>query len=494
MGLFIQALGLVVQPASLLAMAGGVAIGIIAGAIPGINASMAMAMVLPFTWSMGVVQAVLMLAGIYCGGQYGGAITAVLIGVPGTTSAAATVMDGHQMHKKGQSGKALGMALIASTIGGYISAVLLMILAIPLAKVALAFGPAEYFGLSALGLTLIASLSGDNIWKGLLSGLFGLLLATVGLDPFAGLSRFSFGLANLSEGLDLIPVMMGLYAVSEVFEEIEKRIPRMRVDMNQSTQLPTREEVIRVLPMIAVCSLIGVWVGVMPGAGASIAVWIAYNYGKNTSKNGHLFGTGVIDGVAACECADNGVTGGAMVPLLALGIPGSNSTAVMLGALVLHGITPGPLVFRDNPMVPYSLFVGLLFTNLFMFIMGFLMVKPSIRFVNAPESVLYAGILALVFTGAYTLTNSVWPMILTLFFGVIGYFLRKYGFQPPAIVLGLVLGTIFETSLRRSLTLSDGSWGIFFQRPISAVLLLGTILSLVFFFWRRFFPKKAKTA
>ena len=492
MGLFAEALQIVLRPSALLANAFGVAVGIVAGAIPGVNASMAMALILPFTWSMDVVHSLLMLAGVYCGGQFGGSITAILIGVPGTTSAAATVMDGYPMHKKGQSGKALGMALIASTIGGFVSAAVLIALAIPLAKVALAFGPAEYFGLAALGLTLIAFLSAQDVYKGLLSGLFGLLLSTVGIDPFAGVSRFSFGISNLAGGLDMIPVMMGLYAVSEVLEEIEKRTLRQRIDIRASTELPTANEVVRLLPLMIVCSLIGCWVGLMPGAGASIACWIAYNYARTVSKNGHLFGTGVIEGVASAECANNGVTGGAMVPLLALGIPGSNSTAVMLGALVLHGINPGPLVFRDTPLIPYSIFVGLFVANAFMFLFGLLLVKPSIKFVNAPESVLYSGILALVFTGAYTLTNDPWPIIVTLFFGVIGYFLRKHGFQPPAIVLGLVLGTIFETSLRRSLTLSNGSWSIFMTRPIAAVLSTATILSMVFFFGKRYLPKKSR--
>lgn len=486
MELFRQALSLVFSLKALWATALGVAIGIIGGAIPGINASMAMALVLPFTWNMDVVSAVLMLAGIYCGGQFGGSITAVLIGVPGTTSAAATVVDGYPLHHKGQSGKALGTALIASTIGGYVSAILLVLLAIPLAKVALAFGPAEYFGLAALGLTLIASLAGKNIFKGLISGLFGLLLSTVGIDPFAGVSRFGFGNPNLSGGLDLIPVMMGLFAVAEVLEEVEKKIVRQRLDEKASTALPTRSEIRGFLPICLVCSVIGCFVGVMPGAGASIACWLAYNWAKTTSKNGHLFGTGVLEGVAAPESANNGVTGGAMVPLLSLGIPGSNSTAVMLGALMIHGINPGPLVFRDHPLVPYSLFVGLFVANAFMFVFGFLLLKPSIRIVNSPESMLYAGILALVFAGAYSLGNDIFGVIVTAVFGVIGYFLRKAEFSPPSIVLGLVLGFILETSLRRSLTMSRGSWSIFFQRPIACGLIVATLASLAFFLWQQY--------
>jgi len=492
MDLFAQALATVFKLQNLWATALGVAIGIIGGAIPGINASMAMALVLPFTWGMDAVAAILMMAGIYCGGQFGGSVSAVLIGVPGTTSSAATVMDGYPMHKKGQSGKALGTALIASTIGGYVSAVVLVMLAIPLAKVALAFGPAEYFGLAALGLTLIASLAGKSLFKGLLAGLFGLLLSTVGIDPFSGVSRFGFGNPNLSGGLDLIPVMMGLFAVGEVLEEIERKTKRQRLDEKASTALPTASEVKGFLPLVLVSALIGCFVGVMPGAGASIACWLAYNWAKTTSKHGHLFGTGVLDGVAAPESANNGVTGGAMVPLLALGIPGSNSTAVMLGALMIHGVNPGPLIFRDAPLIPYSLFVGLFIANTFMFAFGFLLLKPSIKVVNAPDAMLYSGILALVFAGAYSLTNDVFQVLVVVFFGVLGYFLRKYEFPPAAIVLGLVLGFILETSLRRALILGNGSWMVFFERPIAFGLLIATVASLMFFLWQHYGPKRKK--
>ncbi len=479
-------LQIVFQPVSLLAVAGGVFAGIVGGAIPGINASMTMALLLPLTWGMDPAVALMMLVGVYCGGQYGGSISAVLIGTPGTSSAAATVLDGYPMHKKGQTGKALGMSLIASFVGGLIASICLFMMVVPLAKVALSFGPAEYFGLAVLGLTLIASLASGNVIKGLMAGAFGLLLSTIGLDPFAGVGRFTFGRPELIGGLGLIPVMIGLFAGGELLTQIRYGVQLQRITEKVATAMPTWAELRSVVPFMLMGGVIGVFVGAMPGAGASIACWIGYNEAKRWSKRSHLFGTGILEGIAAPEAANNGTTGGAMVPLLALGIPGSNSTAVMLGALLIHGISPGPLLFRDMPKIPYSVFGAIFVANFFMLLMGFLFIRLCVRITNIRHPLLVASIFSLIFVGAYSINNNVFDVGVIIGFGFLGFLMRRYNFPTSATVLGLVLGFIVEANLRRALTLSGGSPSFLVQRPITFVLMIATVASLVVSLYREF--------
>mgnify|MGYP000374463793 CR=1 FL=1 len=467
----------------------GTLAGTIGGAIPGINASMTMALLLPFTWGMNPITALLMFVGVYCGGQYGGSIPAILIGTPGTTSSAATVVDGFLMHQKGQTGKAVGISLLSGGVGGFISTILLIFIAVPLASIALAFGPPEYFGLAIMGLTMIASLSGKNIVKGLIAGAFGLLLSTVGLDPFSPAIRFSFGSLNLVNGLEVIPVMMGMFAVGQVLYQIRSHEDLPGLDEKAMTQFPTWQEFWRCGPAMVIASVVGMIVGIMPGSGASIGCWIGYNEARRWSKQPELYGTGIMEGVAAPEAANNAVTGGALVPLLALGIPGSNSTAIMLAALMIHGLVPGPLLFLEHPDIPYSIFVGLFVANIAMLVVGYVFLKAAIKIVNIPEPILNAGIIALVFVGAFTINNNLFDVAVVFAFGILGYVMKVYGFPVTATVLGFVLGFLVETSLRRSLTLSDGSWMIFLERPIAAVLLAVAIITIVFSLYREFRPK-----
>jgi putative tricarboxylic transport membrane protein len=479
----------VFQPMSFLAIAFGVLWGVIGGIIPGINASVAMALLLPFTWSMDPTTAVMMLAGVYCGGEYGGSIPAVLIGTPGTTAAACTVIDGYELHKQGKTGIGLGTSLIASVFGGMFSAIVLVIVAIPLAKVALSFGPSEYFALALMGLTLICSLGGKNIFKGLLAGAIGVFIATIGFDPFAGVPRYTLGSYDLAGGLSMIPVMMGLFAVSELFVQIEESVWGDAVirSVKGDTRFPRWKQLKSLIPTMLAGSSIGTIIGALPGVGATTAAFVAYSETKRWSKDKESFGKGNPKGVAAPESANNACTGGALVPLLSLGIPGSNSTAILLGALVIHNINPGPLLFTTHPEIPYGLFTSLFVSNILMFFMGLVAIKIAIRVTSISKPVLVASIMALVFTGAFAFNLNAFDIIVTLVFGVIGYVMKKFGVPHTATVLGFVLGFIMEVNYRRALIINQGdSFHSLFNSPLATVLLLVSIVSVVVTTWQNF--------
>ncbi len=484
---FIMGAQVAFQPMSLLFIVFGVFWGIIGGALPGITGSISMALLLPFTWGMSPDIAINTLAGVYVGAQYGSSITAILIRTPGAPASAATVLDGYTMHKNGESARALGISLWCGTIGGLLSVVALILLALPLVEVALAFGPPEYFATALFGLTVVASLSGGNYIRGFISGLFGLALATVGMDPFVGSSRFDFGEVNMLGGLELIAVMVGLFAVSEVLVQARSMSGWEKIkDTKLATKMPSMAEMKGLMPITLASSVIGIVVGAMPGAGATIASFIAYAEAKRWSKHPEEFGKGCAEGIAAPETANNAVTASAFAPLLALGIPGSGGAAIMLGALMLHGLRPGPMLFADHPDVVYGLFVGMFIANFAMLGLGILTLQAACRIVNVPQPYLLAAIMALVTIGTYSINNSIFDVLVAMVFGVVGYFMTRYNFSPPATVLGLVLGFLVETNLRRSLMISDIGWGIFFTRPISLVMLMLCFVSLVFPFYRDF--------
>ncbi|MDR2529119.1 MAG: tripartite tricarboxylate transporter permease [Synergistaceae bacterium] len=467
---------------ALLAIFGGVAWGTIGGVIPGINATIAMALALPFTWGMESHIAVMMLAGIYCGGEYGGSIPAILIGTPGTNAAAATVFDGYEMHKKGETGLALYLSLYSSVFGGLFGAAALILMAIPLASAALAFGPAEYFMLALVGLTLICSLGEDNVLKGIWAGLLGILLSFVGLDTFSGTPRFTFGSLDLSDGLEMVALMMGLFAISEVLRQAQTfNIRDTRVIEGKSdTSMPKWSVLRKFYKVHIVSSILGVVIGAMPGAGATVASFISYGWFKKTSEDPDSFGKGNPVGVAAPESANNAVTGGAMVPLLALGIPGSNSTAIMLGALIIHNVTPGPMLFINHPEIPYGIFSSLFVANILMFFVGIVCIKSAIKIASISKPALFACIVTLVFTGAYAFNGERFDVLIAFVCGILGYFMRKADLPHAATVLGFVLGVIMEGSLRRALILTRGSyWGVFTNSTITTVLMVIALASLL---------------
>jgi putative tricarboxylic transport membrane protein len=402
-------------------------------------------------------------------------------------------MDGYPLHLQGKTGLALGMSLYASVFGGIVSSVALMIFAIPLAKVALAFGPPEYFALALLGLTLVASLSTD-VFKGLIAAALGLLLATIGLDPFAGIVRFGFGSEHLIEGFEIIPFYMGIFALSQVLYIIFKKIRREVVEYRITSKYPSTLDFIRCLPSMLMGSAIGMFVGAMPGAGASIACWLGYNEAKRWSRHPEEFGKGALEGVAAPEATNNAVTGGAMVPLLSLGIPGSGSTAVMLGVLIIHGLRPGPMLFVTNPEIPYSIFVSLFVSNVIMIFVALMLIKLLIKVVNIPETIMNACILAIIFVGAYSVNNSMFDIFTVLLFGVLGLIMKIYDYPITATALGFVLGYLVETNFRRSLTLSKGDWSVFMTNPISMVIIILSILSVAYAVYCNHFRRKRGAA
>ena len=476
------ALGLAVamRPESLIAMTIGVCWGILGGALPGISGSIAMALLLPLTFGLDASVALMMLAGVWAGAGYGGSIPAILIKTPGTSGAAATIIDGYELHRQGKTGKALGISLVTGTIGGLVSVIVLVALLVPLAQVTLAFGPPEYFAVALFGLVIISSLTEQSMLKGLISGFLGLGIAVVGVDPLSAVQRFTFERLELYEGFDVVAVLIGLFAVTEMLTQAGRLNQWKRIGDEASTDFPTFAELRGVGRATFIGTIVGLIVGVMPGAGSTVASFVAYNEAKRWSKTPEQFGKGSLEGVAAPETANNSVQGGDLVPALALGIPGSNSAAIMLAALILHGLRPGPMLFSTNPEVVYSLFVGLVIVNFIMLIVGFLILRLCMAVVNVRVPYLVTGVLSLVVIGSYSINNSVFDPLVTIAFGGIGYLMNKYGFSPAATVLGLLLGYLVEISMRRALIISNTGWFIFVERPIALAFIILSVLTLFY--------------
>jgi len=465
----------------LLVMVAGVAWGIIGGAIPGISGAVAMALALPYTFNMDAATALVMLAGVWAGANYGGSIPAILMRMPGTPGSAAALLDGYELTKQGHAAKALGVSLVCGTIGGLVSIVVLIALVLPLGNLVLAFGSPEVCALAVFGLTLIAGLSGSSMLKGLAAAGFGLLLTTVGLDTLTGSLRLTFGRRELLSGVDIISTMVGLFAVSEMFYQLAHPRRREAAPVAEAhTAFPTLAELRGVGRATLVGTIVGLIVGIMPGAGATASSFVAYNEARRWSKRPDLFGKGSMEGVAAPETANNAVQGGDLVPTLALGIPGSNSAAIMLAALILHGIVPGPFLLAQHSDLVFTLFAGLLLVNLLMIPVGIFILRGCLLALRLPPPTLVASILAIIVIGTYAADLFLLNPVLALIFGVIGYGMRISGFPPAATVLGLVLGFLVESELRRSLIISHGSWAIFVTHPISAVLLALTLGVLVY--------------
>lgn len=453
----------------------GVAIGIIFGAIPGLTATMGVALFLPFTFGMDVVQSFALLLGIYCGGTYGGSITAILIRTPGSPASAATVLDGYPMAKRGEAGKALNWCITASAVGGIFSCLILCLFSGRLASLALKFGPSEYCAIGVFGLSIVASLSGNNLRKGALMAALGLLVTTIGLDPITGTLRYTFGQTILSGGISFVPVLIGVFAISEVFTCLENQkrphVEDERIKRVESAKLSPKELKGQVLNMLR-SSVIGTIVGIIPATGSGIAGWISYNTAKNADKDPDSYGSGNPGGIVASESANNAVTGGALVPLLTLGIPGDVVTAIMLGALMLQGLTPGPTLFAKNPDVIYGIYTMLVVANIFMYIQGRLGVRLFAKALDVPMKILMPIVFVLCMIGAFAINNRILDMFIALLFGVVGYLLRKVDYPMPPLLLGMVLGGTIEANYRRAMVISQGSLSIFVTRPISLLFLL----------------------
>ncbi|MEL7650000.1 MAG: tripartite tricarboxylate transporter permease [Sedimentibacter sp.] len=469
----------------LFALVLGVTVAIIMGALPGLSASMAVALLIPVTFGMNPIAGLVMLTGVYTAAIYGGSITAILLHTPGTPSSAATAIDGYELAKKGEGFKAIGVATISSVIGGCISAIALIFLSPPLAQISLKFSSLEYFFLALFGLTIIGSLAGDSMAKGLMGGVLGLFIGTVGLDQMSGIPRFTFGLLPLESGISMVPAMIGMFSISQVMiitEDIIKgksNIVSGDENLLKGRFLPTFKEFKSLLPTILKSSILGVLVGILPGAGADIGAWLAYNEAKRTSKNPKEFGNGSLVGISASESANNAVTGGALIPLLTLGIPGSSVAAILLGGLMIQGLAPGHDLFEEYAGITYSVMFGFLLANIIMGFIGYLISKQAVKISKVPMTILAPIIVALSTVGAFAIQNSLFDVYIMIAFGVIAYFMRKSGFGTAPTILGIILAPMLEANFRRALVLSKGNLvNYFFSRPISVVLFIMVIVAL----------------
>ena len=469
----LEVIGVVFQPVHLFITFCGAFVGVFVGAMPGLSSIMGLSLMLPLTLKFDGSAGLLMLLGVFCGAIYGGSITAILIRTPGTANSAATVLDGYPLTEQGKAAQALGVSTLASTFGGLFSAVMLLWTAPLLSKVALSFTSPEYFSLAVFGLSMVTSLSSKNVTKGLISALIGLMLATVGMDALTGAKRFTFSSTYLLGGIAMVPVLIGLYAFSQGLVNIEKEDAQStRTSEKIRRTFPRWSVIKRIFPTLLRSSLIGTLIGAIPGTGGDIASWLAYNETKRWDKHPEEFGTGRLEGVAAPEAANNAVSGGALIPLLTLGIPGDAGTAVMLGALMMQGIVPGPLLFTNEKVKVYTIIVGLFVANAFMGLLGFCGIRLFSKVGDVPNKYLTPIVFAFCVVGTYALNNSVSDIFLMILIGFLAFLLSKLDYPMPPLILGLILGGTLEKNMQRSLLVSNGSFSIFVTRPISLLLLI----------------------
>ena len=471
------------QPLNFLMILLGLAIGIVAGALPGITMLNSIVLVLPFTYLMGIVPSLLLMTAIYCGGVFGGSITGILFNIPGDPMNVPTTWEGYQLNKKGQVRLALGMAIMCSAIGGFLSAVIMTFASPPFARVALSFSTVEYFAVVLLGLTSVVVIGQVSIPGALMSLFAGMFLGTIGTESQYGITRFDFGIKFLETGIDFVTVLIGLFAIGEVLDQLSAR--KETTGLNPIPQAPARARLPSPRELWSLRGSIlrglgtGVVIGAIPGTGATVASFVSYGLEKQVSKKPELFGTGVLEGLAASETSVNASTGGAMIPLLTLGIPGSGATAVMMGAFLLHGVQPGPLLFSKSPHEVYTIFVGMLLANLIMIVMGLLAARSFAQLMRVPEPILAACIIAFCFLGAYALHNDMADVWLTMLFGILGFFMRRYTLPIPPLILGIILGPLAEQYFLTSMVSHGNDLSVFFTRPVSAAVIVSSIALLL---------------
>lgn len=480
-----------------LAMVCGAAWGIIGGALPGITGAVSVALILPFTFGMSPSMSLALLVSCYTGAMFGGSISSIMLGAPGTASAAATLLDGRELYKKGYGGLAVGVALASSVLGGLFGSLVLIFFCTPLANLALLFGPPEYFILGVFGVSIIASLSKDKT-RGFIAGLVGMMVATIGIDQFTGLERFTGGYIELLNGVEFLPVLIGVFALTEMImqssaegpaaTEPEALLPKVR------TQLPSLKMLFKLRWSILIGSLSGTIIGIMPGAGGNIASWFAYSQAKQFSKTPEEFGHGSMEGIAAPEAANNASEGGALIPMLALGIPGSNTTAIMLGALTLQGLNPGPVLFSEHPEIVHTVYGTAFLSNFMVMLLGMIIIKPMLRVSMVKTRYCVTCIMLLICTAAFSIQTNIFDVWVALFFGLVGIIMKRFNFSVAAFVLGMILGPILEVSLQRSLVLSRGDFSIFFTRPICMGLLAITVASFIFPYLSAYLKQRRQTA
>ena len=463
---------------SFFALASGIVIGVVAGAIPGMSATMAVALTLPFTFALQPITGILLLLGVYKGGIFGGSIPAILIKTPGTPASSATILDGYPMAENGQAGKALGMALYASCTADVISNMSLILFAGWLASFALSFGPPEFFTLILFSLTIIAGVSGDSLIKGLLSAVCGLLLATVGLDLVYGTNRFTFNDPNLMGGLNFIAVLIGLFAIPEILSYVWHPGGGKGTVRALGEQHVTFAEYRKCFRSIIRGSFIGVILGSIPGIGAAPAAFLSYSEARRRSPNKENFGKGEIEGVAASEAGNNGVCGATLIPLLALGVPGDVITAIVLGAFMVHGLQPGPMMFVANANIVYALFLGLIISSVLLLIVGSVAIRLFRYIVDVPRSVLMPSVLILCVFGVYAVNNNVFDIIIMFGMGWLGYFMMRNNIPAAPFLIAFILGPLLEDNFRQAMLMSNGDPQILFRSWITWFFWAVTLITI----------------
>ncbi len=487
----------ILMPLNLLMMAVGVAAGIVIGSLPGLNVVFAIAVLLPFTFGMDSYASMYLLLGTYCGGTFGGSIAAILINTPGTPAACATVFDGYTMSQKGKAGDALKIALISSFVGGVVSCIALLFFAPQIASVATRFGAPEFFALCIFGMSAAIGIAGDKPVKGVIMACLGLAISTVGIDSSEGVERFMFGNMYLLAGISSVAIMLGVFAVTEVIDKsvtLTNSSNEKAIQVGYSKATIKLKEIFKYWKTMIRSSLIGIGLGALPGTGGAIAAMLSYNEARRTAKNQDEFGEGCVEGIVAPECGNNATTGATLIPLLTLGIPGDASVAVLIGALTMQGIIPGPSLFEQGSSWVYAIMGGLLLVNVFMLIEGITFTRLFANLIKVPIPILIPSILMFCVVGAYSISSTSFNITLMMIFGIVGYILRKFDFPIAPFIIALVLGKLMESNLRRSLILSQGDVSVFFTRPISLVIMLLAFLSLAYPMIRKFMDSKKKKA
>lgn len=475
----------VLAPENLIYIFGGVLVGMVLGAIPGLTATMAIALVIPLTYYLTPTQSLIMLLAAYNAGTFGGSISAILIGTPGTPAAAATVADGYALAKQGKAGKAIKTALYSSAFGCLFSSVVLILIAQPIAKYALKFGPAEYTILMIFSLSIIASAAGKSMVKGLLGGCLGLLFGCVGMDTSYTIPRLNFGILKLSSGIDLVVMLIGALALGEILKQVESiangetsaHLPPMKDKESWSF---TRKDFRASFGHWLRSSVLGCCIGALPGLGPALACYIGYDVGKKTSKHPEEFGKGSVEGVACAEAANNAVCGANMIPLLSLGVPGDTGAALLIGAFMIQGLTPGPLVFTESPQTVYNVYAGLIICNLALIVVALLTWKAFTKICSLETTLIFPCVLMFCVVGVYALNSSLVDVWVMLFFGVIGYLLSKFKFPIAPLLIGFILSPLFEKNFRRALILNDGDFRIFFSSPLCWIFWAVTVISVFY--------------
>ncbi|MCL2480412.1 MAG: tripartite tricarboxylate transporter permease [Spirochaetaceae bacterium] len=474
----------------------GIIVGIIVGALPGLTTTMAVALFTPITFFMPPLVGITFLLGLYKGGMFGGSITAVLLATPGTAAAAATVADGYALAKQGKAGKAMKMALYGSVTGEIFGNFLLLFTAGAIASVALKFGPPELTAILLFSFTIIASLSGKSLSRGVFSAALGFFFAIIGIDPQYATRRFTMGLNFLDGGIPFVPALIGLFAMAEFLnfatERFSSKTIAMKIEKGEGNKV-TLKEFKSVIPFLGIGSAVGMWIGILPAIGQPISCWLAYGTAKNRSKHPELFGKGSLEGIAAAESGTNAVNGPSLIPTLTLGIPGDSVTAILLGAFVAQGLRPGPLLFETQGPLVYALILTLIFGNIPFLIAGQLLIPLFARAATVSKTYLVPAVLALSIVGGFAVNNSITDLGLMLFFGLIGYFMKKTDIPASPMVIALILGKMTETAISQTLTLGRGSFGIMLRSPIALCFLIATALILLRIVYKEIKKLKAES-